>query len=98
MMTNGFVSLASILQYARFNRSAVNATLRMALIAGLLAGIAHAAFAQAFVPGTGRRLQEVGDDFEDPKWTYNLNMPKSSSENDKQERLARRPGRQWPLG
>jgi hypothetical protein len=33
------------------------------------------------------RFQQVGDDFEDPKWNYFLNEPKSSSENDKQERL-----------
>jgi len=43
--------------------------------------------AQAFVPGTGQRLAQVGDDFEDPKWNYIPNEPKSSEENDKQERL-----------
>lgn len=43
--------------------------------------------AQAPVPGTGQKLQQVGDDFEDPKWNYIANEPKSSEENDKQERL-----------
>ncbi len=44
-------------------------------------------FAQVVVPGTGQKLTQVGDDFEDPKWTYNYNLPKSSEENDGQERL-----------
>jgi hypothetical protein len=43
--------------------------------------------AQAIVPGTGQRLTQVGDDFEDPKWNYVANEPKSSEEQDKQERL-----------
>jgi hypothetical protein len=43
--------------------------------------------AQNFVPGTGQRLAKVGDDFEDAKWAYNYNLPKSSDENDKQQRV-----------
>ena len=39
------------------------------------------------VPGTGQRIAEVGDDFEDPTWAYNLNAPKSSQEQDGQERM-----------
>ena len=31
---------------------------------------------QAFVPGTGSPLEEVGDDFEDPQWVYQPNLPK----------------------
>ncbi len=61
--------------------------LRFGLLVGLAAGAAQTTFAQAFVPGTGQRLKEVGDDFEDPKWSFDLNLPKSSSEQDKQERL-----------
>src|SRR5262249_25817853 len=64
------------------NRRAFSAA--VVLVASLVPNLA---WAQAFVPGSGQRLTQVGDDFEDPKWTYNLNMPKSSSENDKQERL-----------
>ena len=43
--------------------------------------------AQVIVPGTGKRVAEVGDDFEDPKWNYIANLPKSSQENDGQTRL-----------
>ena len=43
--------------------------------------------AQLLVPGTGQRILEVGDDFEDPTWAYNLNSPKSSEEQDGQDRL-----------
>jgi hypothetical protein len=43
--------------------------------------------AQDFVPGTGRRVMEVGDDFEDPKWNYIANLPKSSENIDGQARL-----------
>jgi hypothetical protein len=38
------------------------------------------------VPGTGRQL-DVGDDFEDEKWSYNANTPKASYNIDKQTRL-----------
>jgi hypothetical protein len=43
--------------------------------------------AQGVIPGSGQRLNEVGDDFEDEKWTYIANEPKSSEENDGQERM-----------
>src|SRR5258707_1669454 len=63
------------------------AIIRAAILLTLLpAGIRQAA-AQVFVPGSGKRVAEVGDDFEDPKWTYNANLPKSSQENDHQNRL-----------
>ncbi len=31
---------------------------------------------QALIPGTGQAVQEVGDDFEDPNWGYQFNLPK----------------------
>lgn len=31
------------------------------------------------VPGTGMKLTEVGDDFEDPEWAWTANEPKSTS-------------------
>ena len=43
--------------------------------------------AQVIVPGTGQRVVKVGDDFEDEKWSYVFNSPKSSDEQDKQQRL-----------
>lgn len=38
------------------------------------------------VPGSGEKLAEIGDDFEDESWTYNPNLPKSSNNIDKQVR------------
>ncbi|REJ68836.1 MAG: hypothetical protein DWQ31_06500 [Planctomycetota bacterium] len=39
---------------------------------------ASVAQAQNFVPGTGHFLPQVGDDFEDPEWSFKMNWPKSS--------------------
>jgi len=38
------------------------------------------------VPGSGTRIERVGDDFEDPDWKCDLNLPKSSQEIDGQVR------------
>ena len=61
-----------------------------AVVAALFAlSFVHArqARAQDFVPGSGRRVMEVGDDFEDLKWNYIANLPKSSENIDHQARL-----------
>jgi hypothetical protein len=42
--------------------------------------------AKGVVPGTGTRLEQVGDDFEDPNWNCDLRLPKSSQEIDGQTR------------
>jgi hypothetical protein len=42
--------------------------------------------AQVYVPGTGQKVKAVGDDFEDEKWDYVYNLPKSSEENDENQR------------
>jgi hypothetical protein len=39
------------------------------------------------VPGTGLKIDRIGDDFEDPDWQYLPNNPKSSDENDERQRL-----------
>jgi hypothetical protein len=39
------------------------------------------------VPGRGQKVSEVGDDFEDPEWSYFDNGPKASSNIDHQDRL-----------
>jgi hypothetical protein len=39
-----------------------------------------------FVPGTGEFLADCSDDFEDAAWSYTLRLPKSSHEQDKNER------------
>jgi hypothetical protein len=38
------------------------------------------------VPGTGQELSELADDFEDPNWTFILNLPKASTNIDKVDR------------
>ena len=38
------------------------------------------------VPGTGQKIVNVGDDFEDVDWAYNFRMPKSSENIDKRQR------------
>lgn len=40
----------------------------------------------AIVPGTGLVAEQVGDDFEDEQWACTLNLPKSSQEQDGQQR------------
>ena len=42
--------------------------------------------AEPFVPGTGEFLKDCCDDFEDPKWSYKYNHPKSSHEQDDKQR------------
>ncbi len=39
----------------------------------------HAPVWGQVVPGTGTKLTQVGDDFEDEAWTFTLNLPKASS-------------------
>jgi len=39
-----------------------------------------------FVPGTGVKVEQVGDDFEDPRWAYKMNGLKASYEQDGQQR------------
>jgi hypothetical protein len=55
----------------------------LAMLALLLSG--REALAQ-FVPGGGFVVSRVGDDFEDPDWAYQFNMPKSSADIDKRGR------------
>ena len=47
--------------------------------------IVRHAEAQVLVPGTGRAIASVGDDFEDEKWEYTFNNPKSTQENNKSD-------------
>jgi len=41
---------------------------------------------QPFVPGTGEKVSQVGDDFEDARWSYVMNGSKASYEQDEQQR------------
>ena len=54
-------------------------------VATLVVGGTSAANGQV-IPGTGEKMTEIGDDFEDEKWAYTLNLPKSSNNIDKQVR------------
>jgi hypothetical protein len=38
------------------------------------------------IPGSGQKLAQVGDDFEDTSWSFVHNFPKSSEEQDEQKR------------
>lgn len=50
------------------------------------AAIRHAQASTPFVPGTGEFLKDCCDDFEDPAWSYKYYLPKSSHEQDEQQR------------
>ena len=54
---------------------------------GMTFGGIAPAMAAGLVPGTGQILDIVGDDFEDPEWTYNFNSPKASVDLDENSRL-----------
>ena len=49
-------------------------------------GLTSAFGSEPVVPGTGVKVVKVGDDFEDPEWSYSPNLPKSSREIDGRER------------
>lgn len=75
----------------------------LTVILGLTASLALAAGptgATPLVPGTGLKIDYVGDDFEDPHWQFVHNHPKSS---EKQDHRRRSPGgfsvnRRWCEG
>ena len=60
---------------------------RYAAVAVVLACASSQLSAQSLVPGTGHKLTQIGDDFEDEKWSYTFNLPKSSEEEDGRRRL-----------
>jgi hypothetical protein len=53
----------------------------------LFAAAPSAKAQQPLVPGTGQIIKGVGDDFEDPEWKYIFNNPKSTEDNDHNQRL-----------
>ncbi|MCG8451287.1 MAG: hypothetical protein MI725_17115 [Pirellulales bacterium] len=57
------------------------------LLVGLsLFSLQGAAADEPFVPGTGVKVKQVGDNFEDPRWGYIMNGRKASYEQDEQQR------------
>jgi hypothetical protein len=62
------------------------ATALLFLAAAAASFVERARAGQPIVPGTGEFLKDCCDDFEDPKWSYKYNLPKSSDEQDKNQR------------
>ncbi len=60
--------------------------LALASAIGLTVSLGDSASAQVVVPGTGKMIDYVGDDFEDPEWQFVHRMPKSSREQDSRTR------------
>ncbi|MCH2125632.1 MAG: hypothetical protein MK165_12610 [Pirellulaceae bacterium] len=62
--------------------------------------IGSQADAQRLVPGTGTKIDYVGDDFENPEWKFVHRLPKSSRENDGRARgpLGSSVNRRWAEG
>ncbi len=55
----------------------ISKLLRVAAPAVIVLGYSVSAPAQVVVPGTGMEIETVGDDFEDPAWTFDLQLPKT---------------------
>lgn len=64
---------------------AVNRSLLFAVVATLALPVVGSA-AEPFIPGTGSFLKGCSDDFEAENWSYRLNLPKSSYEQDERQR------------
>ncbi|MFK7821731.1 MAG: hypothetical protein AB8G99_23675 [Planctomycetaceae bacterium] len=71
--------------------------LQLFLTAGLILSWSADTVSAQVVPGSGRRINEVGDDFEDEKWNWVFNGPKASKEQDEQIRqpLGYSTNRRW---
>jgi hypothetical protein len=67
------------------NRSSFVTSL-LFLVAASVLFVESARAGQPIVPGTGEFLKDCCDDFEDPKWSYKFNLPKSSHEQDDNQR------------
>lgn len=77
----------------------MNGSTRHLLIVAFATTVTTPALAQ-IAPGTGTRVSEVGDNFEDSKWTFHPNGNKSSQENDGRIRspLGRSRNGRWQEG
>jgi hypothetical protein len=59
---------------------------RLLVIAAVVLQCSASLEAQVVIPGTGQKVADFGDDFEDEAWEFIPNLPKSSREQDNQER------------
>jgi hypothetical protein len=69
----------------RFNTVRCTLIATIAAAAGLAGSpsMLQAQYASSpLIPGTGQHLSEVGDDFEDPAWVWNANLPKVLNHDD----------------
>ena len=64
----------------------LKSSLTSCLVLIVVASAGSHATAQSLIPGSGIKVLQVGDDFEDPEWTYNFNGPKSTRNLDKATR------------
>ena len=62
-------------------------TLVLFCVTSLTDSLSDSLFAQGVIPGTGRKVTRVGDDFEELNWEFIHNFPKSSSNIDHQGRF-----------
>ncbi|MCH2179182.1 MAG: hypothetical protein MK106_10295 [Mariniblastus sp.] len=53
-----------------------NTTILLTALLAIAWGFSNESLGQRVVPGTGKPLTEVGDNFEDPDWGYDLKLPK----------------------
>lgn len=58
----------------------------------MLGNVDAQTYQRTVIPGTGQQITEVGDDFEDPEWTWNANLPKVYNHDDDAH------ARNFPLG
>ena len=65
-----------------FSRAKLVALLGAVAVVALI----HDSATAQLVPGRGRKVTSLGDDFEDANWKYNLNWPKGSHNLDKDSR------------
>ena len=47
-------------------------------VLAVAAGSTNSVQAEPLIPGTGEKVKEASDDFEDTHWTFTHNFPKSS--------------------
>lgn len=59
---------------------------RLLMMALIATSPALASAYETFVPGTGEFLADCSDNFENANWSYRLNLPKSSHEQDERQR------------
>ena len=68
----------------------VNVRFRIGWVLGIVVAGSAVMVGQAappLVPGTGQKVVQVGDDFEEAQWSFQHNLPKSSDEQDERKRL-----------